>query len=103
MITRKSKRITWLILNITILIFGFYYGQIVLAYLMVIITFPFGMLVLYFLSLFELFLNYFHIDVINSTNETIILVSQWIIMLISGYIQWFILLPKVIKFFKKKR
>ena len=89
-------------MNILILTCGFYCGQIVFAYLMLLITFPIGILFLFIMTILELLFNYLNIDIFSHNSEVAILVIQWIMMFLIGYFQWFILIPKIISYFKKR-
>jgi len=106
-----NTKLIWFILNLIILIYGIYLrtiapdGAIVLVYLMYVITFPLGFFVQLFLPLttliaVPLILIAKFFSVADFMIEDIIL--PWFSFLLLGYIQWFILIPKIKNWWKPK-
>ena len=90
-----NKKIIWLIINIFIFLIGLIYGQIPFTYLMTLITFPSGIIFLFSISIFN-------IDTVLYNNELIVLILEWLMLLFIGYLQWFIIIPKIKIYFLKK-
>jgi hypothetical protein len=103
-----NKRFSiWLLINICILLYGITLykihpdGTIVLVYLMLLLTLPLGYIVIYILYIFSkvgLFGTLFqHYPILES------IILPWVFFVVFGYIQWFILLPKIIEYTKRFR
>lgn len=93
----KILKIIWLLLCVGayLLIYLGKDGAVLMGYSMLILTFPMyfvGAVVGYFISLTEM-----------QTNARLENFVVWSVMTISGYWQWFILLPKVIKKIREKK
>jgi len=101
-----NKKIIWLSLNILILIYGIYLrsiasdGAIVFAYFLYFITFPLGFITPFIMPIITfligpivLVLKLFNVN----TYIIIDIIIPWISLLLVGYIQWFMLMPKINK------
>ena len=103
------KFIVWLFLNIIILIYGIYLrkispdGAIVFVYLMYMISFPLGLTVPFVFVCIDKCMGY---DINKYYDNFPILIDisiPWTLFLIGGYLQWFILLPKIKKRWREKQ
>ena len=98
-------KIIWLLLNICILLYGIYLyeihpdGAIALTYLMFIVSFPLGFFATYILFFISKF-NFLE-TLLQSYPFVQSIIIPWIIFVIFGYIQWFIIFPKIRKYLKK--
>ena len=93
----KILKVTWLLLCVGayLLVYLGKDGAILMAYGMLILTFPMyfaGAVVGYLIAVTEIQMNV--------TLENFVV---WLAMTVSGYWQWFILLPKIIAKIKAKR
>lgn len=101
----KILKISWLLLAILIHAFvikgylntGSNEAYIAEDWLMLLITFPLGIIQTFIWSYLA---NTF--DILNS-NSPLIQTIPWVLSVILGYVQWFILLPSAIKYYKSKK
>ena len=104
-------KLIWFFLNLAILIYGLYLrsiapdGAIVFAYLEYLITFPLG----FFVQFVFPFATIISIPIILITklfnvSDPMIedIIVPWFAFVLLGYIQWFILVPKIKKWWSEK-
>ena len=98
----------WFSINLIILIYAIYLyqidkdGAIVFAYLMFLVSFPLGFAVPFVFICMDTCVGYdinMHYD---SFPIVIDIFIPWVLFLIAGYLQWFIILPKILKYFRSK-
>ena len=95
----------WLLLSVLVLVLSLYFfevkqsqdSEIFLIYAMLVLSFPLGLLASLILSLYS-FLNGAIAGI-----SILVLVLEWLMFLLFGWIQWFVLIPKAIHFVKKFR
>ena len=99
----KILKILWFVVNIMIIVYFSYLHYTIdkdaVIPFVYLITFPSGFLIPY-LYMFSSYLNTFSIKNALYISDIII---PGILFMIIGYIQWFILLPKIKKDFKSKK
>jgi len=105
----NTKFIVWLFLNIAILVYGIYLrqiapdGAIVFIYLMYLVSFPLGFAVPFVFVCMDMCVGY-DINVHYSSFPIMIdILIPWVLFLIAGYLQWFMLIPKIKKYWKKRK
>jgi len=103
-----KKKIAWFIFHtLTIIYFSYihitvhYDAAIPFIYLMFIVSFPLGLLVPYIFILLSYILPELHTGSNYLFLYDIVLIG--ILFMAVGYIQWFILVPKIQQYFKKKK
>ncbi len=105
-VLRGKIKFLWLFLNILTLIYGIYLrsiapdGAVIFIYLMYIISFPLGFLVPFAFVCIDKCIGYNINIYYNSFPILIDIVIPWILFLMAGYIQWFVLIPKIKKWWK---
>jgi hypothetical protein len=108
-ISFKKKFIIWIIINILALIYGEYLiqghkdGLIVFTYIMLLISFPFGFIFIYIILIVEYLFKTLNIDIPRPPNEEVLLLIEWVEFVIAGYIQWFIIIPKIKNWWRSLR
>ena len=97
----------WFFLNIAILVYGIYLrqiapdGAIVFIYLMYFVSFPLGFAVPFVFVCMDKCVGY-DINIHYSSFPIMIdILIPWVLFLIAGYLQWFILIPKIKKYWKR--
>ena len=103
------KKIIWLSVNIMILLYLLYLSTkgtdwgMVFAFIMYAMTFPIGFVVPYIYIFIDKYtdINMVYFRESYPIMEGIIL--PWSLFLIVGYLQWFILIPKIKKWWKKRK
>ncbi len=104
----NRKFIVWLLLNIMVFIYGTYLrqidpdGAIVFIYLMYIISFPLGLVIPFVFACIDKCIGYNINTHYDSFPILIDIIIPWILFFIAGYLQWFILIPKIKKWWTKK-
>ena len=101
-------KIIWFIFNIAILIYFSYihvtihYDAVIpFFYLMLLMTFPTGFIVPYISYLLSFILPFIGVESPYMVIYDIVI--PWLFFVPIGYIQWFILLPKIRKYLKSKK
>ena len=105
----KSLKLIWLLLCISSLILTLYLfkfcgsddSEIILIYSMIFLTFPIGFIAAMILTGL-IFISEHNFGIIVVTSAFFI-VTEWIFFLLFGYLQWFVLIPKVISVTKKRK
>ena len=103
----SNTKIIWLLVNVLILAYGIYLrnlnpdGTLIFLYLMYFVTFPMGYVVpLIFICISECF-------GISIYDQKHLLFSDitvpWVSFIFIGYLQWFVVFPKIISFLKKRK
>ena len=99
-------KVIWIFLNIIVLLLGLYLrtiapdGAIVFIYLIYFISFPIGLIVPFIFIYLDI---YFNFNIYYESYPILIdIFIPWIVFLIAGYIQWFIIIPKIKNYLKKK-
>lgn len=98
-------KVIWLFLSIAISIWGVGSGgdaNIVAIYVLGLLAFPLG-LVVYVGGTFVLNLISYSNASVGITYEVQINILMYFLTILVGYFQWFVFLPKVIVWFKKRR
>ena len=99
----------WLFFNIVILMYGIYLrsiapdGAIVFAYLMYLISFPLGIVVPFVFFCIDRCIGYNINAYYDSFPIIIDIFIPWTLFLLTGYLQWFILIPKIKKYWREKK
>jgi len=96
----------WLFLNIIILIYSLYLryldpdGAIIFAYIMYIISFPLGFIVPFVFVCIDKCIKY-DINIFYRNFPILVdIIIPWFLFVIVGYIQWFVIFPKIYAFLK---
>ena len=101
------KKVLWFVINFFIMLYFSYYhvtvhwdAVIPFVYLMFLLTFPSGFIIPYLYILLSYILPTYHTGNPYLVIGDIIIPS--LLFTIIGYIQWFIIVPKVRNYFKKR-
>jgi hypothetical protein len=104
----NMKFIIWIFVNIVILIYGTYLreiasdGAIIFVYLLYVISFPLGLIVPFVFVCIDKCIGY-DINIYYDKFPVVIdIFVPWILFLIAGYLQWFILIPRIKKWWLKE-
>jgi len=102
------KKVIWFSINIFILIYFSYLHiaihhdtTIPFIYLILLFTFPLGFIVSYILYFLSFLLQFIGEDSPYLVIDSIII--PWCFFLLVGYVEWFILIPKIKLYFKNKK
>lgn len=99
----------WIITCVAVLLVSFYYFspdpkndiEIFLIWSMIFLSFPIGYVVAVFFNLVAIFLIKFSGVTLSNSYLSIFIV--WFTFFAAGYVQWFVLAPKLVQWIKNKK